>query len=208
LKQNNNRQKVIIAVFLLTAVVLIAKSAQIQIFDSSFADKARRATLEKEDQFPSRGLIYDRNGKLLVVNEPVYDMLVTFNRIDPSMDTLFFCKLLNITKEQFIQNTNKNWSDQRFHKSIPFTFLSKIDPLSHAMYAEHQQEFPGFKTVKRIIRNYPQKNGAHVLGYLGEVNDKEIKNDKERYSLGDYIGKSGVEKVYEDELRGVKGVST
>ncbi len=195
-----------VLLFLVAAVTLLAKSAQIQIMDSSFADMARKATLEKEDQYPTRGLIYDRNGKLIVVNESLYDMKATYNRVDPKMDTSFFCTLLDITKEEFNKYLIKDWKDHRFHKSIPFTFLSKIEPKIYSRYQEHQHEFPGFSLVKRNIRNYPLESSAHVVGYLGEANEKEIENNPQTYGLGDYIGKSGVESVYEEVLKGEKGV--
>jgi len=206
LKDNKDKQNVVVLLFLIAAVTLLAKSAQIQIMDSSFADKARKATLEKEDQYPTRGLIYDREDKLIVVNESLYDMKATYNRVDPQMDTNYFCTLLDITLEEFEKNLNQNWSDYRYHKSIPFTFLSKIEPKIYSRYQEHQHEFPGFSLVKRNIRNYPLESSAHVVGYLGEVNDEDINEDPESYSLGDYIGKSGVEGVYEDVLKGEKGV--
>lgn len=206
MKNNKDKQNIVVLLFLIAAVTLLAKSAQIQIMDSSFADKARKATLEKEDQYPTRGLIYDRNNKLIVVNESLYDMKATYNRVDTKMDTSFFCELLEITEDDYKKYLNKDWSDHRYHKSIPFTFLSKIEPRVNARYQEHQHEFPGFSLVKRNIRNYPLNTSAHVVGYLGEVNDKDIQNNPESYGLGDYIGKSGIENLYEDVLKGEKGV--
>jgi len=108
LNDNKDKQNIVVLLFLVAAVTLLAKSAQIQIMDSSFADKARKATLEKEDQYPTRGLIYDRNDKLIVVNEALYDMKATFNRVDEKMDKDFFCTLLNITAEEFEKNLNKD----------------------------------------------------------------------------------------------------
>jgi len=206
LKENKDKQNIVVLLFLIAAISLLAKSAQIQIMDSSFADKARKATLEKEDQYPTRGLIYDRNEKLIVVNESLFDMKATFNRVDPLMDTSFFCTLLDITNKEYNEYLNKDWKDHRYHKSIPFTFLSKIEPKIYSRYQEHQHEFPGFSLVKRNIRDYPVKSSAHVVGYLGEVNENDIEIKPESYGLGDYIGKSGVELVYEDVLKGEKGV--
>lgn len=190
----------------LAAGVLILKSAQLQIIDTSFADKAKRVTLNKEEVYPSRGLISDRNDDLLVVNKPVYELKATYNQINPEMDTSFFCELLEIDRQSFIDNLNKDWSSPRFHKSIPFIFLSKIKPEVYASYQEHMHQFPGFQPVYRKTRTYPTENAAHVLGYLGEVTESDLKENPTEYNLGDYIGKRGIEKYYEDLLKGDKGI--
>ena len=203
--ENKTKQQSIIVFFLVASAILIAKSAQLQLFDRSFADKARRVTLDKEEIYPSRGLILDRNEKFLVINEPVYELKSIYNKIDPDMDTTFFCELLQITKEDFIKQTNKNWKSQRYHKAIPFIFMSKIKPEIYARFQEHIHLFPGFFPVYRKIRTYPQKHAAHVLGYLGEVSETDLE-ESGKYTLGDFIGKKGVEKYYEDILRGEKGV--
>lgn len=204
--ENRSKQNTIIALFLLSSFILIAKSAQLQFFDQSFADKARRVTLDKEEVYPSRGLISDRQGNYLVVNEPVYELKVTFNKIDPAMDTSFFCELLEITEEDFVRLTNRDWNSARYHKAIPFIFMSKIKQEVYARFQEHLHLFPGFYPVYRKIRTYPQKHAAHVLGYLGEISEREL-GQSDKYALGDFIGKNGVEKYYEDLLRGEKGVN-
>jgi penicillin-binding protein 2 len=201
-----NKHQVIFTLIWLAAGVLILKSAQLQIFDKSFADKARRVTLDKEEVYPSRGLISDRYGDLLVVNKPVYELKATFNQIDPKMDTSFFCELLDIDKQVFIKNLAKNWSSPRYHKSIPFIFLTKIKPEVFAAFQEHIHLFPGFQPVYRKTRTYRKANAAHALGYLGEVSENDLKAEPEEYNLGDYIGKRGIEKNFEKLLKGEKGV--
>lgn len=152
-------------------------------------------------------MIFDRNEKLLVVNKPSYELNVTFNEIDPKMDTLKFCSLLDITKDEFKQNLNKDWKDFRYNKSVPFVFTKQISPETFGKFQEHLHEFSGFEPVVRSIRSYPHKNAAHVLGYLGEVSPLDIKNNPDKYKSGDYTGMTGLEKQYDDQLRGAKGLS-
>ena len=155
--------------------------------------------------YPSRGLIYDRNGELLVYNNPMYDLMVTYNQIDPKMDTIEFCKLLNISKEDFKNRLKKNWRSGRYSKSVPFVFLSKISAETYARFQESLYKFPGFFVQLRNVRGYPFKNAAHLLGNIREVNRNEIQKHEGTYAPGDYIGDSGLELAYENELRGEKG---
>ncbi len=206
MKNLADRQNVIIYVFILCASVLIIKSAQLQIFDSSYRDQAQRTTLAKKIKYPARGMMYDRNGKLLVANSPIYDIEVIYNNVDPSMDTTLFCSLLDLDRSTFENNLNKNWRDPRYSKSSPFIFLNKIDPRLYARFHEHLFRFPGFYPVIRNIRSYPHSSGAHALGYLSEVTPAEIENYDGLYVNGDIKGKSGLEDIYELDLKGEKGV--
>ncbi|MCB9309272.1 MAG: penicillin-binding protein 2 [Lewinellaceae bacterium] len=191
----------------IVAGILLIKAAQLQIFSTKYRDQAQRTTLEKKLIYPSRGLLFDRNGKTLVYNMPIYELKATYNKIDPNMDTTLFCALLNIDKATFIQNLNKDWKNPQFHKAIPFVFLSKITPEQFAIFQEHMYKFPGFTVDQRNIRGYPHHSAAHVLGYLGEVDKKIIEASDGIYLAGDYIGKSGVELAYESELSGRKGIN-
>lgn len=189
------------------ALFLVLKTAQLQIFDSKYRDQAKRATLYNQTLFPARGIIYDRNNKLLVANDQVYDLEVVYRNIDSKMDTAQFCELLGITREYFIENTNKDWSNPRFHKSVPYTFLGKIRTKRFAKFKEHIHKFPGFFPVLKNIRSYPHQSAAHALGYLSEVDRNDIGTSNGEYVLGDYHGDSGLEKSYENFLRGTKGVA-
>ncbi len=193
-------------IFVLSAFLLLGKAAQLQIFDNKYEKLAQRNTLDQQTIFPSRGLIYDRNGELLVYNKPIYDVEVIYNQINPEMDTSLFCELLEIDRITFEENLKKNWKSPKWHKSIPFTFMTKIKPEVFARFQEHLFRFPGFLPNVRSIRSYPHTNAAHLLGYLGEVNQKIINDSEGIYQPGDYIGQSGLEKSYETHLRGVKGV--
>ncbi|MBK8701592.1 MAG: penicillin-binding protein 2 [Saprospiraceae bacterium] len=152
-------------------------------------------------------MIVDRNEKLMVTNSPLYDLNVIYRNIDPDMDTLSFCRLLNIDKTQFLTNLNKDWKNPLYHKSVPFTFLSKIRPEAFSKFYEHLHKYPGFYPVLKSIRSYPHSNAAHVLGYLGEVNWNIINKSEGEYAPGDYIGISGLEKGMESKLKGRKGIS-
>ncbi|MDC1306189.1 penicillin-binding protein 2, partial [Saprospiraceae bacterium] len=201
------RQKVIIVFFSICALLLVYKSAELQIFESKYREQARRTTLDKRISYPSRGLIYDRNNELLVVNTPIYDIKATYKKVDSEMDTVAFCDLLEISIDTFSTLLNKNWKSRRYHKSVPFTFLSKVKPETYSQFQERMFEFPGFYPVIRNTRSYPHQNAAHTLGYLGEVDQRTINKSDGKYQLGDFIGVSGVEKSYDDILRGSKGLN-
>jgi penicillin-binding protein 2 len=187
-------------------LILILKIAQLQIFQSKYKEQAQRTTLDKRVVFPSRGLIFDRNEKLLVHNNPIYDLKATYKKVDPKMDTTAFCNLLEIDKKDFNEMLNKDWRKAQFHKAVPFTFMSKIKSETFNSFQEHLFKFPGFDPVIRNNRAYPNKNAAHILGYLSEVDKTQIKESNGLYANGDYIGTSGLEKTYEKELKGKKGV--
>ncbi len=200
------RSNIVLIVFFVAAISLIGRAAQIQILGKSVLVATNKSYISKKTLYPSRGLIRDRDDKVLVYNIPIYDLHVTYNHVSPDIDTVLFCDLLEIDEKTFVGNLDKNWSSHRYHKSIPFTFLSKISPDIYARFQEHLHKFPGFQPVLRSIRSYPHNSGAHFLGYLGEVNQKDLDRNPETYSVGDYIGVSGLEKTYEDHLRGSKGI--
>lgn len=206
MKTFNNRQAPILVSFLLGALVLVIKLTQLQLIDDSYKVLAQKTILDKQTIYPSRGLMYDRNGKLLTFNKAIYDLEAIYRNVNPEMDTSLFCSLLDIDTETFNKNLNKNWSSRRYHKSLPFTFLSKVDQKVYARFQEHLFRFPGFYPIIRNIRAYPHSNAAHVLGYLGEVDKNIIEQSNNLYASGDYIGKSGLERFYESRLRGRKGV--
>jgi len=188
------------------AILLLIQVASLQIFDSSYRQKADARTLDKKTLYPSRGLIYDRNGKLLVYNNPIYDIRAVYNSVDPAMDTTKFCNLLGIEKQEFVNNVEKDWGS-RFSPAVPFTFQKYVGPQRFAALQESLYEFPGFSEVLRNVRGYSYPNAAHVLGYISEVNRATVETEDGIYALGDYIGTAGIEYSYEDALRGEKGNS-
>lgn len=202
----NSRQAPIIAFVLVGTLVLTYTLAKIQLFDDTYKKLAEKTILDKQTIYPSRGLIYDRKGKLLTYNKPIYDLEAVYRNLDPDMDTSFFCKLLDIDLNTFDKNINKNWKDKRFHKSIPYTFISKINPEKYSRFQEHLFRFPGFYPLIRNIRAYPHSYAPHILGYLREVDQATIDKENSTYGMGDYIGTKGLEMQYETILRGTKGV--
>ncbi len=200
------RANVLLVVFILAIGMLIVRAFSIQILDESYASQARAAVVNKHTLYPARGLLYDRQGRVLVNNQPTYDLLVVYNQIDPSMDTAKFCRLLGITKEDFEKRLDKDFRhDRRYRKYRPFLFMTKIPAETFLRFQESLYEFPGFYPQIRTIRSYPYPYAAHVLGYIREVNEKEIAARPGVYALGDYIGASGLEYQYEELLRGRKG---
>jgi penicillin-binding protein 2 len=201
-----NRQLKIQVFFALAALVLVYKSLDLQLLDPAIKKKADGAAIENQVIYPARGTVYDRNGEILVYNKPIYDLMVTYNQIDWNMDTAKLRRLLGYQPGYFEDALDKNWKDHRFSKRVPFVFLGKISPETYARYQESAFEFPGFSAQLRSSRGYPHQNAAHLLGYIREVNPSEVNDSTGVYKLGDYIGASGLEQYYEEELRGSKGL--
>lgn len=182
----------------------MAKTAQIQLLDSSYRDKAQTATINKYVLYPSRGLVYDRNETLLTYNQPIYELMATYRQIDPDMDIAAFCEILDISQQEYKKRINKKWG-RRYSKSVPFSFMRRLSAPIYGKLQESLHEFPGFYVQKRNIRGYRDSIASHVLGYISEVSADQIeKNDI--YAPGDYIGSTGLESYYENELRGKKGI--
>lgn len=203
--RHKNRHPIILGLFILATLVLLLQALQLQVLDNPYRKKGETIAVDKITTYPSRGLIFDRNQKLMVSNDAMYDLMVTYNQINPEMDTAKFCRLLGIDKAIFKKNLNKNWRSGRYSKRKPFIFLSKISALKFTKIQENLYEFPGFTARLRTIRGYLYPYAAHLLGYLREVNQTEIDTSKGIYSLGDYRGATGIEYSYEKALRGEKG---
>lgn len=203
LQQFKNRQFKILLFFGIASLILAVRAFQLQVLDNKYKIKADAVAVSKQTIYPARGLIYDRNQKLLVNNTPVYDLNVVYNQVNPEMDTLKFCELLGISKASFTKRIEKDFKSVRYKKHLPFIFMKKISPEIYARFQESMYQFPGFFVQARNIRSYPVQNAAHALGYISEVKDDDI--GKNGYSLGDYIGDTGLEHTYEQELRGKKG---
>jgi penicillin-binding protein 2 len=187
------------SIVVITVFVFLINLYRIQVVDSEYKISAENNAFRKEIQYPARGVIFDRNGKLLVYNEPSYDLLVVPGTIG-KFDTVEFCKIFQIDKK----NINEIFS-KHYNKYRPAIIEKQIPNSKFAFYEENLYKFPGFYIEKRTLRTYPKPIGAHLLGYVGEVNKIEIENDP-FYSMGDYIGKSGLERTYDKYIRGEKGV--
>lgn len=196
----SNRIYVIGGIFVLVVLIFMIKLFNLQIVDDSYKLSAENNSQRQVTQYPARGLIYDRNGELLVYNQAVYDVMIIPRQVKV-FDTIDFCALLGIEKLDAIKRLEKakNYSYRRAS-----VFLKQLSSEQYAVLQEKLYKFPGFFVQPRTLRKYPRQSAAHALGYLNEVNNKEINADP-YYSQGDYIGKSGIELTYEKELRGEKG---
>ncbi len=182
--------------------VLLLKLFFLQVVNIDYKSRAKNNVVKSYIEYPSRGLIIDRNGKVIVYNEPVYDLYIHCKQAS-KIDTTSFCKLLNISKEEYIHRFDKS-----FKKSPrkPIVFIKNISQNNFAPILEYLHQFPGFSYELRTIRRYPFEGAAHVLGYISEVDSQLIKKSKGFYRPGDYAGTVGLEKYYEDSLRGKKGL--
>lgn len=184
-----------------SAVLIIARLFYLQILDDSFKIKSDNNAIKIVYDYPERGYIYDRNGELLVANQPSYDIMVIPKEIN-KLDTLEFCSILNITKEEFIKKINKAVV---YSPRLPSVFLPQLNKIEYAAFQEKIRKYEGFYIQKRSLRDYQVEVGANVFGYITQVNDGIIKKHP-YYKSGDLIGMQGVEQTYEEILRGVKGV--
>ena len=195
------RKYLVTGIFLFAGFVFILRLFGLQVLDSKYKVSATNNVLRENVQFPARGLIYDRKGTLMVFNKPAYDLLVTPREVE-KFDTVAFCKLLEITKEELVAGIQKAREYSTYKPSI---LIKQIPPESFAYLQEQLYKFKGFHTQSRTLREYFYPSAAHVLGYVSEVNDGDIERDS-YYKSGDYIGASGIEKTYEKQLRGIKGI--
>ena len=203
-----NRKYVIGGVAIFIVVVYILRLFALQIMSDDYKKNADSNAFLKKIDYPSRGVITDRNGKLLVFNQPSYDVMIVVNEARNRLDTLEFCNALNITKEEFdkrmetIKDRSKNPGYSRFTQQL---FMSQLSDKDFSIFHEKMFRFPGIYIQRRSIRQYQYPVAAHVLGDVAEVSPADIEED-EYYQPGDYIGKLGVERKYEKQLRGEKGV--
>ena len=203
-----NRRYVIGGVATLIVVIYIIRLFMLQISSDDYKKSADSNAFLKKIDFPSRGVITDRNGKLLVFNQPSYDIMVVMNEAKGRLDTLEFCQALNIDREEFdrrmatIKDPLRNPGYSRFTQQL---FLSQLSDKDFSIFQEKMYRFPGFYVQRRSIRRYQYPYAAHVLGDVAEVSPSDIEED-DYYQPGDYIGKMGVERSYERKLRGEKGV--
>ncbi len=196
-----NRKFVIIAVFLLVAILYAVRLFMLQVLSNEYKLSADNNVLRYLTEYPARGLIYDRSGKLLVYNEAAYDLMVIPQQLKP-FDTTELCALLHLEPEDFMKRMTRA-SEYSYRR--PSIFLKQISRENYGFLEEKLYKYPGFYVQARTLRKYPEPFAAHLLGYIGEVNKKDLAGDS-YYTQGDYNGKSGLEKSYEEQLRGEKGL--
>lgn len=195
------RKSLLLTSVILVGFVFLARLFYLQIYDSSDYNIYEDNAIRKVYDYPKRGYIYDRNGKLLVANQPSYDLMMIPREVK-SLDTSEFCTLLNITKEDFIKiyNRAKNYSPR-----LPSVFVPQLSKEDFGTLQEKLRKYEGFYIQTRSLRSYETSIGANVLGDIGEVSQSIIDRDN-YYKMGDLIGKQGVELSYEYILRGKKGI--
>lgn len=198
------RKLLLLTTVILVGLVFIARLFYLQVYGGYEYDIFEDTAIKKEYTYPKRGYVYDRNGKLLVANQPSYDVMVIPREVEPldSLELIEFCNLLKITKEDYDKKLEraKNYSPR-----LPSPFVPQLSKSDYAVLQEKMRKYTGFYIQKRSLRSYQTTIGANVLGDIGEVN-RSIIEKQPYYKLGDLIGKQGVEQSYEDILRGTKGI--
>ena len=196
------RTGLLIFIIISVGIIFIVRLFYLQIVNNTYnKPTVNNSAVKVTYDYPERGYIYDRNGILLVSNQLSYDIMVIPRDVKP-LDTLEFCSLLNISKKDFIKKLDKA---KHYSTRIPSTFLAQLSKNDYAYLQEKMHKFKGFYIQKRLLREYPISSAPNVLGYISEVNENLIKKNP-NYQLGELIGTAGVEKTYENILRGTKGI--
>jgi penicillin-binding protein 2 len=195
------RKVLLPSLIIVAALLLVIRIFYLQFVDDSFKLKSDNNAIKIKYDYPERGYIYDRNGKLLVANQASYDIMV-IPRDVKNIDTLEFCQLLDITKEDFLKRMAKA---KIYSPRLPSVFLPQLNKSEFAAFQEKIRKFEGFYFQKRSLRDYEVDYGANVFGFITQVNEKLVAKNP-YYNSGDLIGRQGVEESYEDILRGIKGV--
>lgn len=195
------RKALLPSLIIIATLLLVLRIFYLQVVDETLKLKSENNAIKKQYEYPERGYIFDRNGKLLVANQTSYDIMVIPREVK-NTDTTEFCQLLNITKEDFIKKIEKATV---YSPRLPSVFLSQLNKAEFAAFQEKIRKYEGFYFQKRSLRDYEVNFGANIFGFITQVNDKLIAKNP-YYNSGDLIGKQGVEQSYETLLRGVKGV--
>ncbi len=203
---HENRKYVICMVAIVIVTIYIIRLFTLQLMSDDYKKNADSNAFLKKVDFPSRGVITDRNGELLVYNQPSYDIMVVMNEVrNGNIDTLELCSTLGITREYFDERMESIKNVRGYSRFTQQMFMNQLSDHDFSIFHEKMYRFPGFYVQKRSIRQYEHQFAPHVLGDIAEASPSDIEAD-EYYQPGDYIGKQGVERSYERQLRGEKGV--
>ena len=199
------KRKYVIGGFVVVLVIIfIIRLFELQVVDSRYKENAESNAFLRKTVYPSRGLIYDRNGELMVYNQPAYDIMMIPRDVQP-FDTVDFCNTLQISRAEFDQRMKDLRESPSYSSYSQQTFMSHLSVKDYGRLQEKLYRYPGFFIQKRILRQYNHIAGANILGNIREVNARDIERD-DYYRPGDYTGDLGIEKSYEKQLRGVKGL--
>ncbi|MEM8568170.1 MAG: penicillin-binding protein 2 [Bacteroidota bacterium] len=203
---NQTRKYVIQLLVIFTAITFLIKLFSIQVLDNRYAQAASSNVIHREVEYPYRGLIYDRNGKLIVYNTPQFDLTVVPKEVK-KLDTLKFCELFEISKTEFVNLYDDMEGKRSFSYVRPNVFIKQLSEKDLARVQDFLVDFPGFHVQARTTRAYTEPILANALGYVSEVSPRQLERDTlNYYRQGDYIGQSGIESYYEEHLRGKRGV--
>ena len=199
----DGRRITIILIVSVIGIIYAIRLLFLQVINDEWKNQGEALTEKEVIVYPSRGLIYDRKGRLLVTNQTVYDLMVLPKDVKP-FDTAAFCKLVSLSIEDLRSGLMKavSWPNVKYK---PSPIIKQITPPEYARISEELYKYTGFFGTPRTLRIYPQSIGALLLGDVAEIDKNELEK-KPDYRRGDYIGKSGIEKAYENELRGTRGV--
>lgn len=195
------RQFLLFFLIIIVGITFVGRLFYLQVYNSTTDNLYEDNAIRKVYDYPKRGFVYDRNGELLVGNQPSYDVMVIPREVK-ALDTAEFCSLLKITKDQFIKTYNRAYN---YSPRLPYVFIAHLSKEDYAVLQEKMRKYEGFYIQKRLLRDYQTKFAANVLGFIAEVTPGQIENSP-YYKMGDLIGKQGVELSYEEELRGIKGI--
>ncbi len=199
------RHKRLLIGLAITAAVLVIRLFCIQVLEGSYKDLSNANAMVHVPVYPTRGLILDRNGNILVGNKMCYDIMVTPAEVREAFDTAAFCSIFGVSRE-FMRDKFKEY--RMYRKKIGYrslVLIKQVEPETYMKFAEMAMKFPGFKGQARTIRQYPYNAGGNLLGYVSEVDQAYIDKNPGEYRPGDYAGKTGIEAAREKELRGIKG---
>ena len=194
------RKLLLAGLTLIIGILFISRLFQLQVVNTTYQRLSDNNAILEISDYPERGFIYDRNGKLLVANQAAYDIMIIPENVIP-FDTLSFCELTGVSKERLIKSLKKA---RRYSKRLPSVIVNQISKETYATLQEQMWKYEGFFIQKKSLRDYRIGFGANVLGYVSEVNNNDLKYD-DYYQQGELIGRQGIEKSYENELRGEKG---
>ena len=202
------RKYVIGGIAVAVVLVYIVRLFFLQVIDQSTQEKAENNAQLRQVIYPSRGLIYDRNGELLVANQPIYEVALVVKEMGQDFDTLGFCTALHIDREAFearMHEMTDHRKNRGYSRFTPQVFMEQLGKEEVAQLQQEQYKYAGVSIRCRTLRDYTYPIASHVLGSVGEVNQNDLERDR-YYAVGDYAGRDGIERTYEKQLRGDKGV--
>src|SRR6478736_9195304 len=199
---NEWRKEIIQVVIVLVGLVFLVKLFFIQVLDDRYGELAKSNAILREVEYPFRGLIYDRHGKLIVYNTPEFDLNIIMKEVK-NFDSLKFCAVFNMSSQDLRKRFKELKARQEYSPYKPTLFIDQLSDYDFAKVQDNLDEFPGFYIQARTTRAYSSPGLANALGYVSEISKTRLENDTTGiYRQGDYIGQSGIEQFYETQLRG------